>query len=74
MAKTTKKTGSAKTPAATSALRSSRRMKCACASCTCTVDMDRATRRGNLVFCGEACAARACTVETCACEHDACRL
>jgi len=49
-----------------------RRVKCACASCTCTVDMERAVRRGNLLFCGEACAAAACTLEQCACEHDHC--
>lgn len=52
--------------------RVSRRMKCACASCTCTVDLDRGVSRGNLVFCGEACASRACTVEVCRCEHDHC--
>jgi hypothetical protein len=51
-----------------------RRMKCACASCTCTVDVDCAVRRGNLVFCGEACAATACTLEQCACEHDHCAM
>lgn len=50
----------------------SRRVKCACASCVCTVDLDRGVRRGNLVFCGEACAAKACTVEECHCEHDHC--
>jgi hypothetical protein len=48
------------------------RMKCACASCTCTVDMSKAVRRGNLVYCGEACASKACTPETCRCEHDHC--
>lgn len=48
------------------------RVKCACASCQCTVDIRRGVRRGNLVFCGEACAARACTLEECRCEHDAC--
>jgi len=66
MAKAIKKT------VADSPARSSRRMKCACASCTCTVDLTRALRRGNLVFCGEACASRACTVESCRCEHDCC--
>ncbi len=50
----------------------SRRSKCACASCTCTVDMDKAIRKGNLLFCSETCASRACTVEECACEHDHC--
>jgi hypothetical protein len=49
-----------------------RRQKCACASCTCTVDMDRAVRRGNLLFCGQACANNVCTMEQCACEHDHC--
>jgi hypothetical protein len=66
MAKTTKKAAS-DAPA-----RSSRRMKCACASCTCTVDMMKALQRGNLVFCSEACASRACTLEICRCEHDSC--
>ena len=66
MAKTTKKSSS-ESPA-----RSSRRMKCACASCNCTVDMMKALQRGNLVFCSEACASRACTLESCRCEHDCC--
>jgi hypothetical protein len=34
--------------------------------------MDRAVRRGNLVFCGQMCASRACTLEVCRCEHDHC--
>jgi hypothetical protein len=50
----------------------SRRVKCACASCQCTVALDRGVRNGNLVFCGKACASRACTLEICNCEHDAC--
>ncbi|HUJ09797.1 MAG TPA: conjugal transfer protein TrbI [Verrucomicrobiae bacterium] len=50
----------------------SRRVKCACASCVCTVNPDTAVRRGNLVFCGQACAAKACTIEDCHCEHDSC--
>ena len=66
MAKATKKAGS-ESPA-----RSSRRLKCACASCICTVDMAKALRRGNLVFCGEVCASKACTFEDCRCEHDGC--
>lgn len=53
--------------------RSSRRMKCACSSCQCTVDMDKATRKGNLVFCSKACAEKACSTESCQCEHDTCR-
>jgi hypothetical protein len=61
-----------RTPVRPAPAREQRRMKCACASCTCTVDMDRAVRRGNLVFCGHACAAAACTLEQCACEHDHC--
>jgi Prokaryotic metallothionein len=52
----------------------SRRIKCACASCVCTVNPDTAVRRGNLVFCGEACAAKACTIEECHCEHDDCAM
>jgi hypothetical protein len=52
----------------------SRRVKCACASCMCTVNPDAAVRRGNLVFCGEACAAKACTIEECHCEHDDCAM
>jgi hypothetical protein len=55
-----------------SSVGSTRRFKCACASCVCTVNPDRAVRRGNLVFCGEACAAKACTIEHCRCEHDCC--
>jgi len=51
----------------------SKRVKCACASCVCTVDVRRALRRGNLLFCGQACAAKACTVEQCACEHGDCK-
>jgi hypothetical protein len=47
-------------------------MKFACASCTCTVDITKAIRRGNLVYCGEACASKACTPEVCRCEHDHC--
>jgi len=50
----------------------SRRVKCACASCVCTVDMDKAVRRGNLLFCSETCAAGACTLEECRCECNAC--
>ena len=52
---------------------SSQRVKCACVSCQCTVDMDKAVRKGNLVFCSEMCASHArCTVEECGCEHDCC--
>ncbi|HUK83401.1 MAG TPA: metallothionein [Verrucomicrobiae bacterium] len=65
--KTVAKSGSA---AATGS--ASRRVKCACASCHCTVALDRGVRRGNLVFCGEACASRVCTLEVCRCEHDGC--
>lgn len=51
----------------------SRRMKCACASCQCTVDLDRGVRKGNLVYCSEMCA-RGCTPEQCRCEHDHCAM
>ncbi|MCS7049543.1 MAG: metallothionein [Verrucomicrobiae bacterium] len=47
-------------------------MKCACASCNCTVDMSSAIRRKNLVYCSEQCARRDCTPEVCRCEHDHC--
>ena len=50
----------------------SRRIKCACASCQCTVDLDRGVRKDNLVYCSEVCAVKACTVEECRCEHDHC--
>jgi hypothetical protein len=53
--------------------RKSRRLKCACASCQCTVDMDRGYRQGNLVFCNRICASR-CTLETCYCECDSCKV
>ena len=62
-----KETPRTKTPS-----KESRRMKCACASCECTVAVGGGVRRGNLVFCSETCASRACTVEVCACEHDGC--
>ena len=51
----------------------SSRMKCACASCQCTVDMERALRKGNLVYCSRACMT-ACTLEKCMCEHDHCMI
>ncbi len=50
----------------------SRRMKCSCAGCTCTVDLIKAYRKGNLVYCSRQCA-ESCTPEVCACEHDDCR-
>ena len=61
-----------KTAKPSGTIRESRRLKCACASCQCTVDMDQAVRKGNLVFCGTACAEKACTIEDCRCEHDHC--
>ncbi|HVM61559.1 MAG TPA: conjugal transfer protein TrbI [Verrucomicrobiae bacterium] len=61
-----------RTTKAKSAGKRSRRIKCACASCQCTLAEGGGVRRGNLVFCSETCASRACTVEVCACEHDCC--
>jgi len=61
-----------RTTKAKAAVKRSRRTKCACASCQCTVPASGGVRRDNLVFCSEACASRACTVEVCACEHDGC--
>ncbi len=64
-----KPTSKAKSPA-----KRSKRTKCACASCQCTVAVGEGVRRDNLVFCSETCASRACTVELCACEHDHCSM
>jgi hypothetical protein len=50
-----------------------RRMNCACASCQCTVDMDTAVRKGNLLYCSQQCMAK-CTPEQCTCEHDHCAM
>lgn len=50
---------------------SARRSKCACASCQCTVAMDKGVRKGNLVYCSRACTTE-CTKEVCRCEHDHC--
>lgn len=63
----------AKKSAANSAgtTRSSRRIKCACASCNCLVDIDRGLRKGNLLYCSRACLTE-CTFEDCACDHDGC--
>jgi len=61
-----------RTSKAKSAVKRSPRIKCACASCQCTVALSGGVRRDNLVFCSETCASRACTVELCACEHDHC--
>jgi hypothetical protein len=58
---------------ASAAARSSRRIKCACASCNCTVDMDRAFRKGAQVYCSRQCA-EVCTKEVCRCEHDHCAM
>jgi hypothetical protein len=63
MKKTSKAKGTAKR---------SGRTKCACPSCQCTIATGGGVRRGNLAFCSEACASRACTIEVCACEHDHC--
>lgn len=52
--------------------RSSRRIKCACASCNCLVDIDKGLRKGNLLYCSRACLTE-CTFEVCACDHDCCR-
>lgn len=60
-----------KTSSSISSPARSSRMKCSCASCQCTVDMDRALRKGNLVYCGRACMTQ-CTLEQCMCEHDYC--
>jgi len=49
----------------------SRRSKCACTSCQCTVDTSNGVRKGNLVYCGRACMTM-CTREVCRCEHDHC--
>jgi len=51
--------------------RASNRIKCACASCNCMVDMDKGLRKGNLLFCSRACLTE-CTFEDCACDHDCC--
>lgn len=51
--------------------RASRRIKCACASCNCLVDMDRGLRKGNLLYCSRACLTE-CSFEVCACDHDCC--
>ncbi len=69
--KTTKKV--AKKVAKKASGRRSRRVKCACASCVCTVDVSKGFRKGNLVFCNRICASR-CTIEQCFCEHDACHV
>lgn len=53
--------------------RRSRRVKCACASCQCTVDMEHAVRKGNLLYCGRACLTE-CTRDSCRCEHDHCAI
>ncbi len=49
----------------------SRRIKCACASCNCMVDLSRGVRKGNLVYCGRACLTE-CSLEECGCDHDCC--
>jgi hypothetical protein len=55
--------------------RGSQRVKCACTSCQCTVDIDKAVRKDNLVFCSTMCASHArCTFEECGCEHDCCTM
>lgn len=51
--------------------RSSNRIKCACASCNCLVDLDKGLRKGNLLYCSRACLTE-CTFEDCACDHDCC--
>ena len=73
MPKATKKSKSAPKKRATPAAKRSRRVKCACASCVCTVDIAKGYRKGNLVFCNRLCASR-CTINQCYCEHDACHV
>jgi len=51
--------------------RSTNRIKCACASCNCMVDLDKGLRKGNLLYCSRACLSE-CTFEDCACDHDCC--
>ena len=69
---TAKKSAPAKAAPA-GAARRSRRVKCACASCVCTVDIEKGYRKGNLVFCGRLCATR-CVINQCYCEHDHCHV
>lgn len=49
-----------------------RRIKCACASCNCMVDIDTGVRKKNLVYCSRACLTE-CSFEECNCDHDGCR-
>lgn len=53
------------------ASRGTRRIKCACLSCQCTMDMDNGFRKDNRVYCSRICFSR-CTREQCYCEHDHC--
>ncbi len=48
-----------------------RRIKCACARCECTLELDKGVRKGNLVYCSEVCSSR-CTVDHCLCDHGTC--
>jgi hypothetical protein len=52
--------------------RTSNRIKCACASCNCMVDLDKGLRKGNVLYCSRACLTE-CTFEDCACDHDCCK-
>jgi hypothetical protein len=46
-------------------------VKCACPSCHCTVEPDKAVVRDGKVYCSTACAYE-CTATTCVCVHDHC--
>ena len=70
---TTKKKVTRQKPNPAGSSRNSNRLKCACASCMCTVDMDQAYRKGTQVFCSRTCA-EGCTKADCRCEHDHCQV
>lgn len=46
-------------------------VKCACRSCHCTVDKQKAVLRHGKCYCSKACAYE-CTETTCVCVHDRC--